>query len=53
VSEKLPAVDEPSECRFIKNVCVNSTFAGATLGGESKKPFDMLAEGLLEKDESG
>ncbi len=45
--------DYATKRRLLEIVCLNSVLDGATLCPEMRKPFDVLAEGLLLKNSRG
>ena len=45
--------DYDAKRRILEIVCLNCTLDGATLVPEIRKPFDVLAEGLLSEKKSG
>jgi hypothetical protein len=44
-----PSADDDAKRRLLEIVCLNCTLDGATLVRELRKPFDVLAEGLLSE----
>jgi site-specific DNA recombinase len=44
-----PTADDDNKHRLLEIVCLNGTLEDATLVRELRKPFDLLAEGLLLK----
>jgi DNA invertase Pin-like site-specific DNA recombinase len=42
--------DDAAKRRILEIVCLNCTLDGATLCPEMRKPFDVLAEGLISKN---
>jgi hypothetical protein len=44
-----PTADDDAKRRLLEIVCFNCTLDGATLVRELRKPFDVLAEGLLSE----
>jgi site-specific DNA recombinase len=51
--EKWLTADYAVKRRILEIVCLNCTLDGATLVCEMRKPFDVLAEGLLSKNSRG
>ena len=47
------AADHPIERRMLEIVCLNCTLDGATLVPEMRKPFDVLADGLVSENSRG
>jgi len=47
LGEKWVAADTMEKRQLLEIVCLNLTLDGATLVPEMRKPFDMVAEGLL------
>jgi len=45
--------DYSAKRRILEIVCLNCTLDGATLCPEMRKPFDVLAEGLISKNSRG
>lgn len=50
LKEKSLATDDTPKRRVLEIVCLNCTLDGATLCPEMRKPFDVLAEGLISKN---
>jgi hypothetical protein len=48
-----PTADDDAKRRLLEIVCLNCTLDGATLVRELRKPFDVLAEGLLSEKSRG
>jgi site-specific DNA recombinase len=48
-----PSADDDAKRRLLEIVCLNCTLDGATLVRELRKPFDVLAEGLLSEKSRG
>lgn len=51
--EKWLAADHAAKRRILEILCLNWKLVGVSLVSEMRKPFDMLAEGLLQKDSRG
>lgn len=49
LKEKWLTADYATKRRLLEIVCLNSTLDGVTLCPEMRKPFDVLAEGLLSE----
>lgn len=49
LKEKSLATDDTTKRRILKIVCLNCTLEGVTLCPEMRKPFDVLAEGLVSE----
>ena len=47
------AADYVAKRRILEIVCLNWMLVGVSLVAEMRKPFDLLAEGLLRKDSRG
>jgi site-specific DNA recombinase len=45
-----PTADDDAKRRLLEIVCLNCTLDGATLVRELRKPFDVLAEGLISEN---
>lgn len=53
LKEKWLTADYATKRRLLEIVCLNSTLDGVTLCPEMRKPFDVLAEGLLSEKSRG
>ena len=51
--EKWLTADYAAKRRILEIVCLNCTLDGATLCPTIRKPFDVLAEGLVSKNSRG
>ncbi|MEZ6100628.1 MAG: hypothetical protein R3E01_16795 [Pirellulaceae bacterium] len=51
--EKWLTADYAAKRRILEIVCLNCTLDGATLCPTMRKPFDVLAEGLISKNSRG
>jgi site-specific DNA recombinase len=49
----VPTADYPEKRRILEIVFLNSRLDGVSLVPTMKKPFDVLAEGLLSKNNRG
>ncbi|HZZ79610.1 MAG TPA: hypothetical protein VFE62_13900 [Gemmataceae bacterium] len=47
------AADYVAKRRILEIICLNWKLVGVSLVPEMRKPFDLLAEGLLQKDSRG
>lgn len=47
------AVDHAAKRRLLEIVCLNFSLVDVSLVPEMRKPFDLLAEGLLQKNSRG
>jgi site-specific DNA recombinase len=45
--------DYAAKRRILEILCLNCSFDGASLVATMRKPFDLLAKGLLQKDSRG
>ena len=48
--EKWPTADYAAKRRILEIICLNCSLDGASLVATMRKPFDLLAKGLLQKD---
>lgn len=51
--EKWFDADYAAKRRILEILCLNGSLDGASLVATMRKPFDLLAEGLLQKDSRG
>ena len=51
--EKWLTADYAAKRRILEIICSNCSLEGASLVATMKKPFDLLAKGLLQKDSRG
>ncbi|HSG69236.1 MAG TPA: hypothetical protein VLA12_02410 [Planctomycetaceae bacterium] len=47
--EKWLTADYAAKCRILEIVCLNCSLDGVSLVATMRKPFDLLAKGLLQK----
>ncbi|MBX3451324.1 MAG: hypothetical protein KF777_17280 [Planctomycetaceae bacterium] len=53
LKEQSLATDDTTKRRILEIVCLNCTLDGVTLCPEMRKPFDVLAEGLVSENSRG
>ena len=53
LEDKWVAASSPAKRQLLKIVCLNCTLVGASLVPQIRKPFDVLAEGLLVSSSRG
>ena len=51
--EKWLTADYHCKRRILEIICLNCSLDGVSLVATMRKPFDMLAKGLLQKDSRG
>jgi len=53
LNERWVTADYATKRRLLEIVCLNCTLDGVTLAPTMRKPFDVLAEGLLSENNRG